>query len=263
MEATPVDYGLLDRMELQIPLFYPRPDRSPAPAGATDLLLEVAPGVSLGARWYRTGADVPTLLYFHGNGEVVGDHDDIAPLYHRIGVDLFVVDYRGYGRSGGRPSFVSLVADAHPVAERFHALLDEAGMGGPRFLMGRSLGSHPALELAARRADRFRGLILESAAADMRRLVARFATPAPEAETEALVAAHEAKIASVSLPALMLHGEHDTLIPVDHARRVHDLMRSSERSLVVIPRAGHNDILWVGGERYFGAIRDFVGQHGG
>src|SRR5262249_157568 len=93
-------------------------DSSRAPQGAADHLIQGAPGVSLGARHYRGDIGSPTILYFHGNGEVVGDHDSIAPLYHRAGLDLFVVDYRGYGRSGGKPSFAALVEDAHPAAAR-------------------------------------------------------------------------------------------------------------------------------------------------
>lgn len=258
-----IEYGLFDRMKLSFPIFYPRGDTSRAPPGAVDHLLEVEPGVSLSARHYTSPSSSGTVLYFHGNGEVVGDHDDIAPLYHDIGLDLFVVDYRGYGRSGGRPSVAALVADAHPVAGRFHALLDERGATGPRFVMGRSLGAHPALEIAARRPEGFRGLILESAAASLRRLFARFVEPAPASVTEELIAAHEAKIASITLPTLLLHGERDELIPLAYATDVRDLMKAADRTLVVIPGAGHNDILFRGLEIYFESIRDFVDRQSG
>jgi hypothetical protein len=253
-----IDYGLLDRAEIPVPIFYPRPDHSAAPRGAVDHLLEVASGINVAARHYRAAGSTATFLYFHGNGEVIGDHDGIADLYHRIGVDLFVIDYRGYGKSGGQPNFESLVADGLPVAERFHAILDAHGDRGHRFLMGRSLGSHPALEIAARAPERFQGMILESAAADLRRLVARFATPADASVTEPLLLAHEAKIAGVTLPTLFLHGERDSLIPLSHAVHLRDLMKAVSPSLVVIPRAGHNDILWLGQELYFGALCDFV-----
>lgn len=253
-----IDYGVLDRSTLSAPIFFPRRDRTPAPPGAADLSLDVAPGVSLGARHYAAPGSVATFLFFHGNGEVASDYDDIAPLYHRIGVDLFVVDYRGYGRSTGRPSFEALVSDAHPVAERFHALLDEQRNRGARVLMGRSLGSHPVLELAARRPARFCGLILESAAANLRRLLARITPPAPAAVTASLVAAHEGKIADVRLPTLLLHGERDELIPLAHATELRALLASVDKTLVVIPGAGHNDILWRGGDVYFGAIRQLL-----
>lgn len=263
MAPEAVDYSLLDRIALRAPLFYPQRSESSPPAFATDHLIEVASDVSLGARFYLGDIDWPTILYFHGNGEVAADHDDIAPHYHRIGINLFVADYRGYGQSSGQPTFVSLIADAHAVAERFHAMLDDRQMRGPRFVMGRSLGAHPALELAARRPDRLRGVIIESGAADMRRLYERFAAPAPSIEAEALIASNESKIACVTLPALLLHGERDTLIPPVFAQHVHDLIRSAERTIVIIARAGHNDIFWVGGERYLGAVQRFVRQHGG
>lgn len=255
-----IDYGLFDERRLSPPIFYPRPDLSETPPGATDHLIEVEPGVSLSARHHAAPQSRGTILYFHGNGEVVGDHDDIAPLYHHIGLDLFVVDYRGYGRSGGRPSFAALVTDAHPVAERFHAVLHERGAVGPRWIMGRSLGAHPAIELAARRPEGFRGLILESAAANLRRLFSRFAeSPPPDPGVlHDLLAAHEAKIAGITLPTLILHGQRDELIPLAHAEELRDRMAAAERSLVVIPGAGHNDILFRGQRLYFESIRAFV-----
>ena len=90
----------------------------------------------------------------------------------RQAFNLFVTEFRGYGRSAGRPSVAHLVSDARPLAERFHATLDEQGFDERRFVMGRSLGSQPALEIAARAGDRFRGLIIESGAASIRRLLA-------------------------------------------------------------------------------------------
>jgi len=257
------DYALIDRAGSSAGIFYPRGDSSHAPAGATDLLLEVAPGVSLGARFYASDPALPTVLYFHGNGEIAGDHDDIAPFYHQYaGANLFVVDFRGYGRSGGRPSFATLVSDGPAAAERFHATLDEAGFSGRRFVMGRSLGSHPALEIAARCPERFLGLVIESGAANLRRLAERLGGGAVSGEVAALVAGHEAKVAAIRLPALLIHGERDDLIPLAHARVLYDLLAGTERELLVIPGAGHNDILWVGIGPYFDAIRSFVGRHG-
>ncbi|MBI5949031.1 MAG: alpha/beta hydrolase [Chloroflexi bacterium] len=261
-ESTP-DYGLIDRAGPGAGIFYPRRDSSPAPAGATDLLLEVAPGVTLGARFYATDPALPTILYFHGNGEVAGDHDDIAPLYHDFAAaNLFVVDFRGYGRSGGMPSFATLVSDGPAAAARFHAILDEAGFSDRRFVMGRSLGSHPALEIAARCPGRFLGLVIESGAANLRRLADRMGVDASSGEAAALIAAHEAKIAAIRLPVLLIHGEQDELIPVAHARLLYDLLAGTERELVVIPGAGHNDLLWLGIAPYFQAIRSFVARHG-
>jgi hypothetical protein len=74
------------------------------------------------------------------------------------------------------------------------------------------------------------------------------------------VEAHEAKLRAVRLPALIIHGEWDELIPLDHAAGLYDMLGDTERELVVIPGAGHNDILWVGQRQYFESVAAFVGD---
>lgn len=254
------DYALLDRLGTGRAIFYPRADRSLPPAGATDHRIAVGEGVELSARLYEGDRSWPSILYFHGNGEVVGDHDEIAAIYHQVGLNLFVVDFRGYGASGGSPTFAALVGDAIPAVDHFHALLDTLGFAPARFVMGRSLGAHPALEIAAHRPERLRGLIIESGAGSLQRLTA-MAGGGTEAAT--LAAAHDAKLRAITLPALILHGEYDELIPLDRAVELHETIASPDRELLVIPGAGHNDILWVGLQEYFGAIARFTNRLAG
>ncbi|MDA0351912.1 MAG: alpha/beta hydrolase [Chloroflexi bacterium] len=260
-DLGPPDYALLDSAGLAASMFYPRPDDQPPPPGASDHLIEVAPGVVLGARFYPLRPDAPTLLYFHGNGEVASDHDNIAPLYHEIGVNLFVAEFRGYGQSTGTPNVAALVGDAHPTVAYFHDLLDRGGYSAARFVMGRSLGAHPALEVAANAAGRFRGLILESGAGNIRRTVERRGLGDTELGAR-LAAAHDAKVRGIAIPVLLIHGEIDNLVPLSTAEAIRDLLTSTTAQLEVIPRAGHNDLLWVGRDQYFGAISAFVGANG-
>lgn len=259
--ASP-DYALLDRAGAGAMIFYPRPDPSPAPPGGRDIPIEVEPGVTANARWYgASGADA-AFLYFHGNGEVAGDHDGIQPLYQEIGATLFVAEFRGYGKSTGSPTMAALVGDTGAIVRAFHETLDAEGFTGSRFVMGRSLGSHPALEAAANHADRFQGFVIESGAANLRRMAARLGVDIEGDEAAGLVEAHEAKVSSIQLPVLILHGERDELIPVEQAAYLHDQLAHLPREIVVIPGAGHNDILPVGYRQYFGAIRDFIARHG-
>ena len=199
----------------------------------------------------------PTVLYFHGNGEVAADHDDIAPFYHAIGLNFFVAEFRGYGQSSGQPSYEALVEDAHPVVEFFHATLDQQGFDAHRYVMGRSLGSQPALEVASRAADRFQGLIIESGAGVIGRMLRRLGLD-ESGEGAALAEHHESKIRAIRLPALLIHGERDDLIPIHAAIELDELLAGTERELVVIPAAGHNDLLWRGQTQYFEAIAKFV-----
>ena len=254
--ADDPDYSLLDRGGASAQIFFPRPDPSPTPTGATDHVVEVDDGVTIAARRYETDPDGPTIVYFHGNGEVVGDHDGIAPLYHSIGANLFVFEFRGYGRSTGTPTIEHLVADGARCGRRAIALLDRDGFDGPRLVMGRSLGANPALEVAAR-VDGYAGLILESGAGNVGRFVSRLGL-ASDPGLDRLVAAHEAKLATITMPSLIIHGLRDDLIPVEHALATAELLTSSEVASELVEGAGHNDLLLVDPGRYIDAIARLV-----
>ena len=257
-DATAPDYALLDRLGGAAMAFFPRPDHSRPPPGATDHLIEVGPGVSVAARFYHEpGPARPTILYFHGNGEVVGDHDQFVGLYHEHGLNLFVAEFRGYGKSGGAPSMEHLAADARPVAAHFHAALDEQGYSASRYVMGRSMGASPALEIAANAPAGFRGVVIESGAAGVRGMLERLGV-ADHATALALIAAHESKIRSIRLPTMQLHGEADSLVPMSSAAELYNLLEATEREMVVIPGGDHNTILWVGQVPYMEALTRFV-----
>ena len=257
-DANEPDYALLDRLGAAAMAFFPRPDPGRPPEGATDHLIEVDPGVAVAARFYhQPGPEHPTILYFHGNGEVVGDHDQFVSLYHDNGINLFVAEFRGYGKSGGVSSMEHLVTDARPVAAFFQRTLDEQGYDARRYVMGRSMGASPALEVAANAADGFRGVVIESGAAGVRGMLERFGV-AEHGTALDLIEAHEAKIRSIRLPTMQIHGEVDQLVPMQSAAELYNLLEGTSREIVVIPRGDHNTILWVGQVPYMEALRRFI-----
>ena len=147
--AAPLDYALLDRAGVAASIFFPRPDFTSAPEGASDHIIDIDRSSTVAARFFAADTAFPTILYFHGNGEVASDYNDFAPFFHAAGLNLYVADFRGYGASKGTPTFEGLVYDAHKVSEHFHKILNDHGYSKTRFIMGRSLGTHPALEIAA------------------------------------------------------------------------------------------------------------------
>ncbi len=167
------DYTALDKPELVRFVFYPRQWHTNPPKNATDYVVPVGSDVSITCRFYVKDAELPNILYFHGNGEVVADHDSLAPLYNERGINLFVADYRGYGASTGSPNFSSMVEDAHPIFDAFLGVLSDGGFTGRVFVMGRSLGSVSAIELASTYPDQISGLIIESGLASTVRLMTR------------------------------------------------------------------------------------------
>ncbi|MCL2766675.1 MAG: alpha/beta hydrolase, partial [Peptococcaceae bacterium] len=111
------NYSVIDLPPIIGILFYPRRDFSPCPENAFDLDVPVEENIRVTARFYSKGLEFPTLLYFHGNGEVVFDYDYVAPIYNDIDLNLVVADYRGYGASTGSPSFGALYPDARLILQ--------------------------------------------------------------------------------------------------------------------------------------------------
>ncbi len=252
-------FSMLDRPEIRSVMFYPQRIGSSPPAGARELFMPVAAEVRLHARIYGGAAERPTILLFHGNGEVVPDYDGLSSLYARYGLNLVVGDYRGYGQSTGTPSYTSMMADAHAVKAAVLAQLDALGWQHARLLMGRSLGALSAVELAATDAGGVSGLILESGAANLRGWV-RFASPGEEPAWTALAEAQRERLATIQLPLLTIHGAEDELIPLDRALEAHEAAGSATKELLVIADAGHNDLLASGMTAYFEALSAFAAR---
>jgi hypothetical protein len=252
---------LLDQPAVLQVLFYPRrEDEFPlCPPGVYPVAVEVEPGVAVGGRLYPAGAEAPAILYFHGNGEIAADYDDIAPLYTRLGITLLVADYRGYGTSGGRPTAGHLLADAVTLFDQVGQVLADHGLAPETLtVMGRSLGSAAAIEVALHRQERLAGLIVESGFADTFALLARLGLRVQGADEARDGFGNAAKIDQVHTPTLILHGQSDVLIPAGDGRELHRWSAASDKRLVLIPGAGHNDLLWVGRRAYFDAIRALV-----
>lgn len=118
----------LDHAEILERLFFPRRashEELTSPCGANHVI-EAASGISIGCRFYPAGSKAPSILYFHGNGEIALDYDYTAPLYQERGINLFVADYRGYGFSTGSPTCSTIIEDAHPVFRGFVAFLKDS-----------------------------------------------------------------------------------------------------------------------------------------
>ena len=254
------DYSLLDNPAISMNSFYPRRNWTATPQGAEDHTIAMEDGVQLSCRFFPVSRDSssgnqgPTILFFYGNGETAVDYDSIAPLYNRIGVNFFVADYRGYGRSEGNPTFNAMLSGAHKVLEGLSEFLNEGQRPGGIFVMGRSMGRHAAFEIAANFPGGVKGMIVESG----RPSLGQFIYGLEESAARDLETDYQAKVASISIPVLIIHGELDNLAPLQQAVTMYESLASTDKRLLTIPGAGHNDLLYVGMNEYFAAIRDFV-----
>ena len=261
MTSSDKSLSFLDRPEILRFIFYPRIEEDPTPRtpGATNVWVPIGDEVTIGCRFHHAHEKGPNILFFHGNGEIVSDYDFIASLYVDRGMNLFVADYRGYGFSRGTPTTASMIEDAHLTFQHFMEFLERNRYVGPVFVMGRSLGSAPALELGLRNQNHMAGLIIESGFADTIDLLKSLGIPIAGLEGHpGDVFSNLEKIKGVRLRTLIIHAESDHLISTHHARDLYEASPAQDKRLVIIPGANHNDLLMVGPDIYFRALTDFV-----
>ncbi len=252
------DYTYVDQPYFLQMLFYPRPDFTLPPNSAFDLLIDSADEARIATRFYSVDKEWPWILYFHGNGEVAADYDDLAPLYFAQKINLVVADYRGYGASTGTPDFTSMAKDAHHVYEAVKNELRKRSYNSDLYIMGRSLGSISALELAYHHQETFKGLIIESGFASINRLIYHLGIMQPNAELDRIEQECLEMIAGIKIPALIIHGESDNLVLPEEGQLVFKTLGSRDKEIVIIPRAGHNDVIVRDIPKYFSAIKKLV-----
>jgi fermentation-respiration switch protein FrsA (DUF1100 family) len=267
-DNTKIDYSVLDRSEVLMYLFHPRPEppgtayQTRDPEGSTsaakDVLIPVEDDVAIGARFHMADSLGANILFFHGNGEIVADYDELGPIYNQMGINLLAVDYRGYGRSGGNPTVTAMMGDCHVIFDFVHHWLRQNNFEGPIILMGRSLGSASVLELAAA-GDAADGLIVESGFA--------YAAPLLQLlgiDLRALGFEEENgfrnidKIRKFAKPTLIIHAEYDHIIPFSDGQALYDASPSADKIFLKIPGANHNDIFMRGLQKYLTAVKDIV-----
>ncbi len=255
-------YAKLDQPGVVEILFHPRKESdSTPPPGAIDYEIAVEEGVRVGARFHMADTTAPNILFFHGNGEIVGDYDSIGPMYNEHGLSFLAVDYRGYGRSGGTPTVTSMMRDAHVIFKEIRNWLKNEKRTGPLVVMGRSLGSACALELAASYEQDMSGLIIDSGFPHTVPLLNCLGVDTQSLGiTEADGFRNIQKIGQFAKPTLIIHAQHDQFIPVMSAEilQVQCIARSKEFQMV--PGADHNTILLRTGKHYFENIKRFINK---
>ncbi|MBF0200917.1 MAG: alpha/beta hydrolase [Desulfamplus sp.] len=258
------DYTVLDHPKVLSSIFHPR--REPYLKWGINKGMEidipVEKDVSIGACFHMTDdKNSPSLLFFHGNGEIVADYDDLGTLYRDAGINFLVVDYRGYGRSSGRPTVSAMMGDSHLILAFVKNYLQENGYKGTLSIMGRSLGSAPALELAASpsSSNLFQSLILESGFAFASPLLRVLGVhPEEMGFQEDQGFSHMEKIKKWTGPTLIIHGEFDHIIPFSDGEALFHACPSQNKTLLKINGADHNNIFMVGMDIYMEKIRELL-----
>ena len=188
----------------------------------------------------------------------MSDYDEISPFYHQKRLNLVVADYRGYGASSGIPTLTDLVQDAHVIFKEVIEELSRRNLRSDLWVMGRSLGSISALELAYQHQGVMKGLIIESGFPSVVRIMTHLEIPAHGMDLGKIDEGCLERIKKIFIPSLIIHGEQDMLVPLKNARDIYDHLGTQEKELLVIPSATHNDIMLVGFRDYFKTLQRFI-----
>lgn len=222
-----------------------------------EVLFPAADGILLHG-WYLPGdRNKPLVLFAHGNAGNISHRIDNLTGFHRLGLPVFIFDYRGYGRSVGQTTEQGTYQDIRGAL----AWLRQRGWTpGSMIYFGRSLGAAVALQLALEEPPA--ALVMESAFTSVASLgwrlqpvsYALFGWWAISSRYDNL-----AKIGQLRCPLLLFHGDRDRIVPPAMARRLFDAA-PQPKTLYLIPGADHNDTCEIGGSAYWQQWRDLIGQ---
>ena len=228
-------------------------DTSNMPLPIEEVWFTAEDGVKLHA-WYVPHKEAKaTFMFFHGNaGNLTHRVENIFFLYH-LKLNVFIFDYRGYGRSGGDPDEEGVQKDAQAA---YDTLLKQPGVSADSLILfGRSLGGSFAAYTAAN--NQSAGLILESTFTNADDMADVMFPVFPASwfigsELDTLSA-----VANLKIPKLFLHGNRDDIIPYTLGRKLY-MGAAEPKEFYTITGAGHNNTVGIGGRQYFDTINAFI-----
>lgn len=243
-------------------LYYPdMPGReleaNPAAVGLAyeDVALLTRDGVRLHAWFIPAEHPRATVLYCHGNAGNISHRLDSIRLLHSLGLQVLILDYRGYGQSEGKPSEAGTYRDADAA---WHYLLETRGLPASGIiLLGRSLGAAVAADLASRTQPA--AVILESAFTSVPDRAAEIYPWLPVRLLSRYRYDNLGKMARIDRPLLLVHGREDEIIPFSHAERL--FRRAREPKSLLEISGGHNDAFQRSREAYTHGLQTFLAAH--
>ena len=243
---------MLERSLIFIPTPYPVGYWEGKPAGVEDVQFTAADGAKLHG-WYAAHEDpLAVVLYAHGNaGNITHRIDVLERLHHDLHCTVLLFDYRGYGKSEGKPSEAGVLQDGRAARDW---LAERAGVAKDDLvLMGRSLGTSVAVDLAAEAGAR--GLVLYSGFPSIRDVAAYHYPWLPVRWVMRTRLDCIGKIQNYQGPLLQAHAEQDEVITVELGRQLYEAAPMQQKIWFTLGASSHND---PAPDAFYQALREFL-----
>ncbi len=204
--------------------------------------------------WYfPLKPDTPVILFCHGNAGNISHRLENVKLLVDQGLSVLIFDYRGYGKSEGKPTESGLYADGLAA---YSFLVGHKHIRPSDIIpFGRSLGSSVAIEIALKR--KVRSLIIESAFTSTKDMAKTLFLFRPFSFLMPVHYDNLKKIAAIRVPKLVIHGKRDEIVPFHMGERLYQAAPKPKRFFPV-KGGGHNDTYLIGGRKYFETISAFA-----
>ena len=246
-------YALQDRL-----VYFPTRELEATPRalglGYEDVRLTAEDGVRLHGWFIAAPVARATVLFFHGNGGNISHRLERVAIFRQLGLNAFLLDYRGYGRSGGRPSEEGTYRDARAA---WNYLTETRGLAAAGIILyGESLGGAVATHLAAERTAG--AVIVESSFTSILDLGAEVYPWLPVRWISRYDYPSAQNLARVDAPVLVIHSRQDEIIPFHHGQALYAAAHEPKAFLEI--RGGHNDGPQAYGSQYVEGLDSFLRQ---
>ena len=193
-----------------------------------------------------------TVLFFHGNAGNISHRLESIEIFHRLELNVFIIDYRGYGQSEGKISEKGTYRDAEAA---WNYLINTQGINEQEIIIfGRSLGASIASWLASKHTPA--ALIIESGFTSVPSMGQRFYPFLPIRWLTHFKYDTIHYVKNISCPVMVAHSKNDEIIPYDEGREIFDAAAEPKQFLEM--RGGHNDGFMVSGSTYVEGLRSFI-----
>lgn len=257
--------SIIDNPAVSRTIFFPQKPLIPdnlAP-NIHSLQFKITNKIKIGGFFFQNDENLPTILLFHGNGELAFEYLISARKFFNCGLNLVVMDYRGYGSSTGEPYYTSLITDAMPIYLKLKDWMNSRGFIESIFVLGRSLGSICASEIGANNPKELKGIIFSSGFASIYNMMTQlFRVESPRMTPSSLEPfSNDFRAKKFIKPVLIIHGTSDMIIPYSEAILLYKSIPDNvKKKLITIEGAGHNDIMNYK-TQYFSALEAFVNNN--